>query len=104
MHQRKRLFRMQSHTHAHEYAELRQVLAQQGLFARQPVYYSGKALQNVSFLVLAMGILVTINLFWVQMLNAAFLAFVSTQIAFMGHDAGHRQMFQSTWKTAVFGL
>jgi fatty acid desaturase len=95
---------MQSHTHPHEYAELRQVLAQQGLFDRQPVYYSGKALQNLSFLVLAVGILVTTNLFWAQMMNAAFLAFVSTQIAFMGHDAGHRQMFQSAWKTAVFGL
>jgi fatty acid desaturase len=95
---------MQSNTHAHEYAELRQLLAQQGLFDRQPMYYAGKALQNLSFLVLAVGILVTTNVFWVQMLNAAFLAFVFTQIAFMGHDAGHRQMFQSAWKTDVFGL
>ena len=95
---------MQSNTHAHEYAELRDLLAQQGLFDRQPIYYTGKALQNLSFLVVAVGILVTTTLFWVQMLNAAFLAFVFTQIAFMGHDAGHRQMFQSAWKTDVFGL
>src|SRR5918996_1382035 len=95
---------MQSNTHAHEYAELRQLLAQQGLFDRQPLYYTGKTLQNLSFLVLAVGIMVTTNLLWVQMLNAAFLAFVFTQIAFMGHDAGHRQMFQSGWKTDVFGL
>ena len=67
---------MQSNTHAHEYAELRQLLAQQGLFDRQPMYYAGKALQNLSFLVLAVGILVTTNVFWLQMLNAAFLAFV----------------------------
>jgi fatty acid desaturase len=95
---------MQSHTQAHEYAELRNLLAQQGLFDRQPLYYAGKVLQNLSFFVLALGILVTTNLFWVQMLNATFLAFVSTQIAFMGHDAGHRQVFQSAWKTNVFGL
>jgi fatty acid desaturase len=95
---------MQSHTQAHEYVELRNLLAQQGLFARQPRYYAGKVLQNLSFFVLALGILVTTNLFWVQMLNAAFLAFVFTQIAFMGHDAGHRQVFQSAWKTNVFGL
>src|SRR6266571_1668224 len=31
---------MQSNTHAHEYAELRQLLAQQGLFDRQPMYQS----------------------------------------------------------------
>ena len=95
---------MQSNTHAHEYAELSQLLAQQGLFDRQPMYYTGKVLQNLGFLVVAVGILVTTTLFWVQMLNAAFLAFVFTQIAFMGHDAGHRQMFQSAWKTDVFGL
>jgi fatty acid desaturase len=95
---------MQSHTHAHEYAELRDLLAQQELFDRQPVYYTGKVLQNLGFLVLGIGILVATNLFWVQMLNAAFLAFAFTQIAFMGHDAGHRQMFQSARKTEVFGL
>src|SRR4029450_11683608 len=95
---------MQSNTHSHEYAELRELLAQQGLFDRQPMYYTGKVLQNLSFLVLGVGILVTTNVLWLQMLNAAFLAFVFTQIAFMGHDASHRQMFQSAWKTDVFGL
>jgi fatty acid desaturase len=95
---------MPLNTHTHEYAELREILSQQGLFDRQPLYYTGKALQNCAFLGLAVGILLTTNLFWVQMLNAAFLAFVFTQIAFMGHDAGHRQMFQSVWKTDVFGL
>jgi fatty acid desaturase len=95
---------MPSHPHAHEYAELKDLLAQQGLFDRQPVYYTGKALQNLSFLVLAVAILVMTNLFWVQLLTAAFLAFVFTQIAFMGHDAGHRQLFRSAWKTDVFGL
>ena len=48
---------MQSNTHAYEYAELRRLLAQQGLFDRQPVYYTGKALLNFSFLVLALGLL-----------------------------------------------
>jgi fatty acid desaturase len=95
---------MLSNTHAHEYVELTRLLAQQGLFDRQPLYYAGKVLQNLGFLALAAGILVTTNLFWVQMLNAAFLAFVFTQMAFTGHDAGHRQMFQSAWKTDVFGL
>jgi fatty acid desaturase len=74
------------------------------LFDRQPVYFAGTVLQNLSLLVLALGLLITTNLFWVQMLNAAFLAFVFTQIAFMGHDAGHRQMFQSARRTAAFGL
>ena len=57
---------MQSNTHAHEYAELRELLAQQGLFDRQPMYYTGKVLQNLSFLVLAVGILVTTNVLWLH--------------------------------------
>jgi fatty acid desaturase len=95
---------MQSDTHAQEYAELKGLLAQKSLFDRQPLYYAGKVLQNLSFVVLSFGILMTTNLFWVQLLNAAFLAFIFTQIAFMGHDAGHRQMFQSSRKMAAFGL
>jgi len=95
---------MQSNTHAHEYAALQGLLAQQGLFDRQPVYYTCKVLQMLSFLGLALGSLLTMHLLWVQILNAAFLAFVFTQIAFMGHDAGHRQMFRSSRKTDVVGL
>jgi fatty acid desaturase len=95
---------MQSNTHANEYAELKRLLTQQGLFDRQPVYYTYKVLQVLSFLGLALGLLITMDFLWVQILNAAFLAFVFTQIAFMGHDAGHRQMFQSVRKTDVFGL
>src|SRR4029450_631564 len=32
---------------------------------------------------------------WWQLLTAAYLAVVFTQLAFMGHDAGHRQLFRS---------
>lgn len=95
---------MHANTHSHEYAELKQLLTQQGLFDAQPVYYICKVLQVLSFFVLALGILIITDLFWVQILNAAFLAFVFTQMAFMGHDAGHRQMFQSSRRADVFGL
>jgi len=95
---------MHANMHSHEYAELKRLLTQQGLFAGQPVYYTFKVLQVLSFFGLALGILITTDLFWVQILNAAFLAFVFTQMAFMGHDAGHRQMFQSSRKADVFGL
>jgi fatty acid desaturase len=95
---------MPSNTHAHEYAERQGLLAPQGLVARQPVYYTCKVLPMLGCLVLALGSLLTMPLFWVQILNAAFLAFVFTQIAFLGHDAAHRQMFRSSRKTAAVGL
>ena len=95
---------MQSNPHVNEYAELKWLLAQKGLFDRQPFYYTCKVLQALSCLGLALGILMMTHLFWLQLLNAAFLAFVFTQIAFIGHDSGHRQMFRSSRKTLAFGL
>jgi fatty acid desaturase len=95
---------MHSNPHVNEYAELKWLLAQQGLFDRQPFYYTCKVLQILSCLGLALGILMMTHLFWLQLLNAMFLAFVFTQIAFIGHDAGHRQMFRSSRTTAAFGL
>ncbi len=95
---------MHANTQSNEYAELKRLLTQQGLFAGQPVYYTYKVLQILTFLGLGLGILIIMDLFWVQILNAAFLAFVFTQMAFMGHDAGHRQMFQSSRKADIFGL
>jgi fatty acid desaturase len=95
---------MQSNPHVNEYAELKWLLAQKGLFDRQPRYYTWKVLQMLSCLGLALGTLMTTDLLWLQLLNAAFLAFVFTQIAFIGHDAGHRQMFRSSQSTAAFGL
>jgi fatty acid desaturase len=95
---------MPSNPYMNEYAELKWLLAQQGLFDKQPIYYTYKVLQMVSCLGLAMGLLITTQPFWVQLLNAAFLAFVFTQIAFIGHDASHRQIFQSSRKSAALGL
>jgi fatty acid desaturase len=95
---------MSSNPQTTEYAELKRLMVQQGLFARQPRYYTWKILQVLSGLMLALGLLLTTPLFWVQMLNAAWLACVFTQVAFLGHDVAHRQVFQSSRKTDIFGL
>ena len=36
--------------------------------------------------------------------TAAYLGVVATQLAFVGHDAGHRQIFRGGWATEVVGL
>ena len=41
---------------------------------------------------------------WWQLLTAAYLAVVATQLAFVGHDAGHRQIFRSRWANDLVGL
>jgi fatty acid desaturase len=40
---------------------------------------------------------------WWQLLTAVFLAIVSTQLAFIGHDAGHKQIFGGTRANRVVG-
>jgi fatty acid desaturase len=95
---------MPSHPHVQEYAELKGLLVRQGLFARQPRYYTWKILQTLSGFGLALGLLLTAERFWLQLLDAAWLACVFTQAAFLGHDAAHRQVFHSSRKTTVFCL
>jgi fatty acid desaturase len=41
---------------------------------------------------------------WWQLAVAGFLAFVFTQIGFLGHDAGHRQIFRSKRANYLVGL
>ena len=41
---------------------------------------------------------------WWQLAVAAFLAVVFTQIGFLGHDAGHRQIFRSRRANDLVGL
>ncbi|MGX7825433.1 fatty acid desaturase family protein [Actinokineospora sp. 24-640] len=78
-----------------EYAELARTIKQGGLLRRRHGYYAVRI--SVNFLMLGAGLTAFFLLgsSWWQMLTAAFLAFVLTQFAFIGHDAGHRQIFGS---------
>lgn len=87
-----------------EYAQLKQLIKRQGLLDKQPVYYAGKILLTLGMLGLSLAFLMIVDNLWLQLLNAVFLAFVFTQIAFIVHDAGHRQVFRSARKNDIFGL
>jgi fatty acid desaturase len=39
-----------------------------------------------------------VHVFWLQLLDAIYLAFVSTQMGLLSHEAGHRQMFHHAWQ------
>lgn len=63
-----------------------------GLLRRRPAYYCLKI--SVNLILLAVGWLVFAELgrtCW-QLLVAVFLAVMATQVAFIGHDAGHQQV------------
>ncbi len=87
-----------------EYTELRRRIIARGLLGKQPVYYAFKIISTLVFLALGLAILVMIDNFWLQLLNAVFLAFVFVQIGFLGHDAGHRQIFNIVRRNDFLGL
>jgi fatty acid desaturase len=53
---------------------------------------------------LALVFFVAVRVFWLQLLDALFLAFICTQFGFIGHDAGHRQIFDSTRNNDILGM
>ncbi len=68
-----------------DYAELKQILKKQGLLERQPAYYTVRVALLLALLTLGVVFLFVVNNFWLQLLNAVYLAFVFTQIGLLGH-------------------
>ncbi|GAC1389922.1 MAG: acyl-CoA desaturase [Ktedonobacteraceae bacterium] len=98
------LIRSTQTTPTNDYAELKQILKKKGLLERQPTYYTWRVALLLGLLVVGLVFLFTVNIFWLQLLNAVYLAFVFTQIGLLGHEAGHRQMFHESWKHDLLAL
>ena len=79
-----------------EYLELKRMVASRGLLERQYSYYAWKIPSVAAMVGASVAVLVIFSgTLWIQMLNAVFLALVFTNLGFMGHDSGHRQIFKS---------
>jgi len=89
---------------ARDYVELKKLIKHRGLLEKQPVYYTCRIVLVLSMLALGLTFLMVVHTFWLQLLNAFFLAFVYVQIGFLAHEAGHRQMFSTSWKHDVVCL
>jgi fatty acid desaturase len=66
-----------------------------GLMRRRYGYYWAKLIGAVVLLAVWVAAFVWIGDSWWQLASAAVLGVTMTQIAFLGHDAAHRQMFKS---------
>ena len=80
---------------ASEYTELARTVHATDLMKRRYGYYWAKLLGAAVVLSAAVVGFVLIGDTWWQMFSAAVFAIVLTQIAFLGHDAGHHQIFRS---------
>jgi fatty acid desaturase len=78
-----------------EYSQLSHMIKDAGLLERRKGYYWARIAVNVVLLAGAgVGFYLANHTWWVLVL-AVYCAIVSTQLAFTGHEAGHRQMFRS---------
>ena len=87
-----------------EYLELKRLIAQKGLLNKTPLYYVHKLIVTLTLLGLSLALVAIIDNFWLQLINAVFLAFVFGQLAFIGHDAGHHQVFRRAKRNELLGL
>jgi fatty acid desaturase len=87
-----------------DYTKLSRQIKQAGLLDRRHGYYTAKLVLNLGLLVAGGVAFVALGDSWWQLLVAAYLAVVSTQVAFVGHDAGHRQIFRSRRANDLVGL
>jgi fatty acid desaturase len=87
-----------------DYSELSRRVKAAGLLARRPGYYTLKITITVALFVGGWVAFVLIGSTWWQLLTAVFLGVMFTQLAFLGHDSGHKQVFRTRRGTYAFGL
>jgi fatty acid desaturase len=86
------------------YAALKQLLKERGMLEKQPRFLSYKILLTGTMWGISILILFLTDNLWIQILNAAYLAFVFGQIGFIAHDTGHRQGFNTAKRNDIFGI
>jgi fatty acid desaturase len=93
-------------TDSADYVEIKSLVVGANLLARQPAYYAFKFVSTG--VMIAVGLTVLLQgprlPAWVHLLNAVYLAFVFGQVALLGHDVGHAQVFSSRRTADPVGL
>ncbi|WP_374974604.1 fatty acid desaturase [Microbacterium trichothecenolyticum] len=92
---------------SNRYTELSQMVNRSGLMRRRYGYYWTKLVAAPLAIAVVLTGFILIGDTWWQLVTAAVLAVVLTQVAMLGHDAAHRQIFRSgrwnDWTTLVIG-
>ena len=91
-------------TNREDFAELSRQVRDQGLLSRRRAYYAVKIAALLASLVLLGVTAVLVGDSWWNLAVAVGLAFVLTQLGFIGHDAGHHQVFTKRRDNNLIGL
>src|SRR5689334_24188756 len=86
-----------------DYAELSSRIRGAGLLDRRTGYYLATFALTWALFGAAWAAFVLIGATWWQLITAAVLGVLSTQIAFLGHDVGHKQVTGSKRVRSLLG-
>jgi len=86
------------------YSLLLRQIKDAGLLERRTGYYVRRIALTTALLAAGWTAFVLVGDSWWQLAVAVFLAFVFTQIGFVGHEAGHRQISASRRANDIIGL
>jgi fatty acid desaturase len=75
-----------------DFSDLKKIIVEESLLEKQTGFYIYKFALTFGLLFLGLALILLIENPWLQMLNAVFMGFASSQVSFLGHDAGHRQI------------
>ena len=92
------------HRRTSDYAELSRRVKAAGLLRRRSGYYRAKFAGTFALLVGGWVAFALLGSTWWQLLTAAFLGVMFTQVGFLGHDAGHKQVFRTQRASYAYGL
>lgn len=90
-----------------DFTELAKAVGESGFLRRRYGYYWTRLIAAPVAIGIALAAFILIGDTWWQLFTAAALAVIFTQIAMLGHDAAHRQIFRSgrwnDWITLIIG-
>jgi fatty acid desaturase len=91
-------------SHDSDYARLSRAVRQAGLMDRRTGNYAWRIAITVFLLAAGWAAFVLVGNSWWQVVVAVFLAVMFTQVGFLGHDAGHRQICASRRISYILGI
>jgi fatty acid desaturase len=91
-------------TGGHDYGELAHLVRQAGLLRRRYGYYAVKITLNVVAFAAGWALFIHLGDSWWQLFLAVFFAVMFGQLSFIGHDAGHKQIFRTGRANDIIGF
>jgi len=87
-----------------DFAELSRLARDAGHFRRRGTYYVRRTAAVLGLTATGWTVFVLLGSTWWQLLTAVFLGVMFTQLGFLGHDVGHRQVFRTRRGAYACGL